>query len=76
MRSSSLSKLRLFIQEWVNEYYEARKNKLIIYKSNSENRGWDDENYWKEHGFKSIRPFSSVVLKKNAKEKILNGKKN
>ncbi|CAO3655334.1 unnamed protein product [Mucor fragilis] len=72
MRSRDLPKLRLFIQEWVDEYYNARKNKLIIYKCNFYNHGWDDDNQWKEHGYRKIRSFNSVVLKKGEQDRILN----
>lgn len=72
MRSRDLLKLRSFIQDWVDEYYNTRKNKLIIYKCNFNNRGWDDDNQWKEHGYRKIRSFNSVVLKKGEQERILN----
>lgn len=72
MRSRDLPKLRTFIQEWVDEYYNSRKNKLIIYKCNFNNHGWDDDNQWKEHGYRKIRSFDSVVLKEGDKERILN----
>ncbi|KAK4513373.1 uncharacterized protein ATC70_005370 [Mucor velutinosus] len=72
MRSRDLPKLRSFIQDWVDEYYNARKNKLIIYKCNFNHHGWDDDNQWREHGYRKIRSFNSVVLKKGEKERILN----
>ncbi|KAI8642722.1 P-loop containing nucleoside triphosphate hydrolase protein [Parasitella parasitica] len=72
MRSRDLPKLRSFIQDWVDEYYNSRKNKLIIYKCNFNKYGWDDDNQWKEHGFRKIRSFNSVVLKKGEQERILN----
>ncbi|GAN09880.1 conserved hypothetical protein [Mucor ambiguus] len=72
MRSRDLPKLRSFIQDWVDEYYNARKNKLIIYKCNFNNHGWDDDNQWKEHGYRKIRSFNSVVLKKGEQDRILN----
>ncbi|GAA5796558.1 hypothetical protein HPULCUR_001930 [Helicostylum pulchrum] len=34
--------------------------------------GWDDDNQWKEHGFRKIRSFNSVVLKEGDQERILN----
>jgi len=93
MRSRDLPKLRSFIQEWVDEYYNTRKNKvklgldwksktcivtcllqLIIYKCNFYNHGWDDDNQWKEHGYRKVRSFNSVVLKKGEQDRILNGK--
>ncbi|KAL0143442.1 P-loop containing nucleoside triphosphate hydrolase protein [Mucor lusitanicus] len=61
MRSRDLPKLRSFIQDW-----------LIIYKCNFNNHGWDDDNQWKEHGYRKIRSFNSVVLKKGEQERILN----
>ncbi|KAG2205602.1 hypothetical protein INT46_010764 [Mucor plumbeus] len=72
MRSRDLPKLRSFIQDWVDEYYNSRKNKLIIYKCNFNNYGWDDDNQWKEHGYRTIRSFNSVVLKKGEQDRILN----
>jgi hypothetical protein len=98
MRSRNLPKLQSFIQEWVDEYYNSRKNKvtllldlnfnhdcvtkrplfvmiqLIIYKCNFAVHVWDDESRWKEHGFKKIRSFNSVVLKQGDQDRILNGK--
>ncbi|KAI8889454.1 P-loop containing nucleoside triphosphate hydrolase protein [Backusella circina FSU 941] len=71
MRSRDLQKLRSFIQEWIDEYYEIRKNKLVIYKCKFQNYGWDDDNYWQEHSYKQKRHFSSVVLKKGDQERIL-----
>ncbi|KAG2193996.1 hypothetical protein INT47_004998 [Mucor saturninus] len=72
MRSRNLPKLRSFIQEWIDEYYNSRKNKLIIYKCNFNSHGWDEDNQWKEHGFRKIRSFSSVVLKEGDQDRILN----
>ncbi|KAI8883875.1 P-loop containing nucleoside triphosphate hydrolase protein [Backusella circina FSU 941] len=72
MRSRNLQKLRSFIQEWIDEYYDIRKNKLVIYKCNFQNHGWDEDGYWKEHSYKQKRNFSSVVLKKGDQELILN----
>ncbi|KAL9556175.1 hypothetical protein MBANPS3_002006 [Mucor bainieri] len=72
MRSRDLPKLKSFVQDWVNEYYDSRKNKLIIYKCSPKGHGWDDDRQWKEQGHKKIRSFNSVVLKKGEQDRVLN----
>ncbi|KAI8883899.1 P-loop containing nucleoside triphosphate hydrolase protein [Backusella circina FSU 941] len=67
IRSQNILRLQSFMQEWINEYYNVRQNKLIIYKYNDQEQG----EYWKEYGDKYKRPFHSLVLQKGKQEQIL-----
>ncbi|CAO3607444.1 unnamed protein product [Cunninghamella blakesleeana] len=68
MRGRDIKVLKLFLEEWIEEYYAKKEDKLVVYKCSHSRPG---ECVWEEKVTKDIRTTESVILKKGQMEEII-----
>lgn len=68
MRGQDMTRLKAFIQEWIDTHFEKEYGKLTIYKCMpTRYEGFE----WRSLASKELRPFDSVILKEGQKDLIL-----
>lgn len=68
MRGQDMTRLKGFIQEWIDTHFEKEYGKLTIYKCMpTRYEGFE----WRSLASKELRPFDSVILKEGQKDHIL-----
>ncbi|KAI9301580.1 P-loop containing nucleoside triphosphate hydrolase protein, partial [Cunninghamella echinulata] len=72
MRGRNINILKLFLEDWIKEYYAKKENKLVVYKCVHSH---SNECTWEEKVTKEIRTTDSVILKKGQMEEIIDDAK-